>query len=68
VKISICNEIFEGWRMEEVFKFISDIGYEGVEIAPFIISDDVRNINRKKREEIENVASSSKDCWNPLAP
>ncbi|RJS84547.1 sugar phosphate isomerase/epimerase [Candidatus Bathyarchaeota archaeon] len=58
MKISICNEIFEGWRMEEVFKFISDIGYEGVEIAPFIISDDVRNINRKKREEIENVASS----------
>ena len=58
MKISICNEIFRGWEIEEVFRFVSKIGYEGVEIAPFTISDDIRNISRKKCEEIKNIASS----------
>ncbi|MCD6089676.1 sugar phosphate isomerase/epimerase [Candidatus Bathyarchaeota archaeon] len=58
MKISICNEIFRGWEMEEAFRFVSKIGYEGVEIAPFTISNDIRNISKKKCEEIKSIASS----------
>jgi len=58
MKIAICNEMFEGWKIEDVFEYVSEIGYEGVEIAPFTISNDVRNVERKKREEIRSLASS----------
>ena len=58
MRISICNELFEGWKMEEVFEYISRIGYEGVEIAPFTISNDVRNVTKKERKEIRSLASS----------
>ena len=58
MRISICNELFEGWKMEEVFEYISRIGYEGVEIAPYTISNDVRDVKKKEREEIRSLASS----------
>ena len=58
MKIAICNELFEGWRLEKIFEYISRIGYEGVEIAPFTISDDVRKVKKKERKEIRSLASS----------
>ncbi|HIE14296.1 TPA: sugar phosphate isomerase/epimerase [Candidatus Bathyarchaeota archaeon] len=58
MKVGICNEIFEGWRLERIFRFISEIGYEGVEIAPFTISNDVRNISAEDRRRILELACS----------
>jgi len=59
MKIAICNEIFEGWRLESVLKYISELGYEGIEIAPFTITDDVRKVNKKERRQIRELASSN---------
>ena len=58
MKIAICNELFEGWALEDVFKYVSELGYEGVEIAPFTISDDVRKMESKERSEIRELTSS----------
>jgi len=58
MRIAICNELFEGWRIKDTFEYISHIGYEGVEIAPFTITNDVRNVGKEKREEIRSLASS----------
>jgi len=58
MKIAICNELFEGWTLEDVFKYISELGYEGIEISPFTISDDVRKVRNKERREIRELASS----------
>jgi len=58
MKIAICNELFKGWILEDIFKYISRLGYEGVEIAPFTISDDVRKIGSDARREIEELTSS----------
>jgi len=58
MNVSICNEIFKGWRLEETFEYISRLGYDGIEIAPFTISNDVRKIGKDKREEIRDLASS----------
>ena len=35
MKIAICNELFEGWPIEEVFEYTAQLGYEGIEIAPY---------------------------------
>jgi len=58
MKIAICNELFQGWTLERIFRYISELGYEGVEIAPFTISDDVRKISSKERSEIRELALS----------
>ena len=56
IKFAVCNEIFEGWNLEKIFKYVSSLGYDGVEIAPFTISDDVRKIDEHTRRSIREGA------------
>ena len=56
VKFSICNELFKGWSLKKVIEYISRIGYEGVEIAPFTISYDIRHVSKNERSEIHEIA------------
>lgn len=56
MKFSICNELFEGWPIEKVFRTAADIGYDGVEIAPFTIADSVEEISPVRRQEIADSA------------
>ncbi len=58
MKIAICNELFKGWLLKDIYEYVSRLGYEGVEIAPFTISNDVRMIVHKERKEISDLASS----------
>ena len=41
MKIAICNEMFEDWKIEDVFAYAAELGYEAVEIAPFTLADSV---------------------------
>lgn len=56
MKFSICNEIFANLDFEDICQFISKIGYEGIEIAPFTFSNDVRFFFKKERKEISKIA------------
>jgi sugar phosphate isomerase/epimerase len=58
MKLAICNEMFVGWDIERVFEFVASIGYEGVEIAPFTLADDVRELSKAKREQIRSSADA----------
>jgi len=58
MKFAICNELFEGWPIEKVFKTAAELGYDGVEIAPFTIADSVDDIPKSKRKEIAGQAES----------
>jgi len=55
---SICNEMFEGWGLEKIFSFVSGLGYHAVEIAPFTVADDIRNLPSNKRKEIREISES----------
>ena len=59
VKFAICNEIFQGWKLEEAMRFAAETGYEGIEIAPFTIAKDVRDIKLDARDQIRNMAESA---------
>ena len=59
IKISICNEIFQGWPMERVFEYAAQLGYDGVEIAPFTLADSVTEIPAKERKAIRNAAEEN---------
>jgi len=57
VKFSICNEIFQGWPLDRVFSFVSQLGYDGIELAPFTLANSVTDISKDRRREIANLAN-----------
>lgn len=59
MKFATCNEYFEGWKIEEVFDYAAEIGYDGVEIAPFTLAPSVEDITAKQRQEIRRAAAKA---------
>ena len=59
MKISICNELFQGWPIEKVFEYAAQLGYDGVEIAPFTLADSVTEISAAKRKTIRRAAEEA---------
>jgi sugar phosphate isomerase/epimerase len=59
MKISICNELFRGWPIERVFRYLAQLGYDGVEIAPFTLADSVTEISHEKRNAIRQAARNN---------
>jgi len=35
MKFAICNEVFEGWTIDDSIKFVAETGYDAIEVAPF---------------------------------
>ncbi len=56
MKVGICNEVFGDRPIEEVFAYIADLGYDGVEIAPFTLGNSPREISAARRREIRRAA------------
>lgn len=56
MKTAICNELFQGWPIEKVFQYAAELGYDGVEIAPYTLADSVTEISQKRRKEIRLAA------------
>ncbi len=59
MRLSICNELFEGWPIEKVFDYVAELGYDGVEISPFTVADSVIDVSPRKRERIRQAAERS---------
>ena len=59
IKISICNELFQGWPIEKVFEYAALLGYDGVEIAPYTLADSVTEISPKRRKAIRLAAEQA---------
>lgn len=57
MKFAICNEIFRDWKLDDVFAHAAHLGYAGVEIAPFTLSDSVNNIAAGERAMIRESAA-----------
>ena len=66
-KQAICNEVYEQRPFAEVCRSIRQIGYEGIEIAPFTLAETpVRHHRRAARANIATRsiprASASSGC------
>jgi sugar phosphate isomerase/epimerase len=51
-RFAICNETFKDWPFEKAFALAAECGYEGIEIAPFTISNYVTDVPASRRKEI----------------
>ncbi len=59
MRYAICNETFLDWPFEKAFAFARECGYEGIEIAPFTIANDARDISTAKRAEVRSQAEAA---------
>jgi sugar phosphate isomerase/epimerase len=54
-RFAVCNELFQKISFDEACKKIREIGYDGVEIAPFTIAECPLDIDAAKRNEISKT-------------
>ncbi len=59
MKLAVCNEFFEDWKIEDVFNYAAEIGCDGVELAPFTLAESVTEISTKQRSDIRKAAEKA---------
>lgn len=73
MKITLCNEVLMPMSLAEQCAFVRDVGYDGLEIAPFTLAEDP---TRLSRAEIADVRGTIEDHglfvsslhWVAMAP
>jgi sugar phosphate isomerase/epimerase len=59
MKLSFCNEPFKEIPFEEACAIVSDIGYDGIELAPFTFHEDIRELDKQERAKIRKTAEDA---------
>ena len=59
MKFALCNEVFQDLSLEESFAKISEIGYQGVEIAPFTLKANPLEVNDDDADRCVCAAQSA---------
>jgi sugar phosphate isomerase/epimerase len=57
MRFAICNEIYQGWKLEDTLAHAARLGYHGLEIAPFTLADSVADISAAERQRIRDLAA-----------
>jgi D-psicose/D-tagatose/L-ribulose 3-epimerase len=56
MKISLCNEVLEPLSFDDQCKLAKSLGYEGLEIAPFTVSDNPEKLTVREAENFRKIA------------
>jgi sugar phosphate isomerase/epimerase len=59
IKLGICNELFEGWDFERVCRAVKDLGYDGLEIAPFTLTPRIDELSASRRRELKAMVEDA---------
>jgi D-psicose/D-tagatose/L-ribulose 3-epimerase len=59
MRIALCNEVFGDMPLERQCEYASRLGYDGLEIAPFTISDSPENISTTEAAKIRATVEAS---------
>ena len=58
MKYAICNETFEGWDHARVCERIAELGYTGLEMAPFTLASRITDVSAARRAELRRQAEA----------
>src|SRR5947209_15827578 len=56
MRYAICNETFEGWDHASVCRTVADLGYGGLEIAPFTLAPRITDVSAEQRRTLRKQA------------
>jgi sugar phosphate isomerase/epimerase len=56
MKFAICQELFEDWDWERQCRFIAEVGYTGIEVAPFTLASRIGEVGTERRRELRRQA------------
>jgi sugar phosphate isomerase/epimerase len=56
MRYAICNETFEGWDHARVCRTAADLGYGGLEIAPFTLAPRITDVSVEERRTLRKQA------------
>ena len=59
MKFAVCNETFQDWLFERAFQFARELGYTGIEYAPFTINKNAYDITAAQRAEVRQQAEDA---------
>ncbi len=55
IRLGICNELFEGWDLERVCRTVKEIGYDGIELAPFTLAPRITDLSAEDRRQVRAI-------------
>lgn len=56
---AICNETFEGWDHARICKTAAELGYTGLEIAPFTLAPRITDVTPAQRKQLRQEAEAA---------
>ena len=58
-QFAICNELFEGWSLADTAAFVAELGYQGLELAPFTFCHLVTDLSSADRSHIRRTVEGA---------
>jgi sugar phosphate isomerase/epimerase len=58
MKFAICQELFEDWDWDRQCRFIAEVGYSGIEVAPFALASRIGEVSARRRKELRQQAEA----------
>lgn len=63
MKYAICNETFQDWPFEKAFAYAREVGYTGIEIAPFTLAPSATEVTVAQRETVKaQIKDAGLEC------
>ncbi len=59
MRYAICNETFENWDHAHVCQLVAELGYAGLEVAPFTLAPRVTDVTPARRQELRRQAEDN---------
>ena len=58
MKFAICQEMFVDWEWERQCDFIAEVGYTGIELAPFTLANSITDVPIEQRQLLKKQAEA----------
>ena len=59
MKFGICNETFQDWPFDKACAYARELGYTGIEIAPFTLAESATDISADQRAQVRRQAADA---------
>ncbi len=58
MKFAICQELFVDWDWERQCRVSAELGYTGLEVAPFTLASTINDVSSERRRELRKIAEN----------